>query len=142
MKRTPAKSGIAQNATEQAADGEVDASDKTPEESDEKISEETPKKAVRARKTPIKRTPARKTPAKKTPAKKTTAAEGDLPAEEDGVSDTLQQENGKPKRKYVRKVRPAQEVEPVREPPCKEAEGEPEEEIQPGGRRRRGAAKA
>lgn len=141
MKRTPAKSGKATRAAEHAADGELEASDKTPKESDDKISEETPKKPVRAKKTPTKRTPARKTPARKTPAKKTTAADGDLPAEEDGVSNTLQQENGKPKRKYVRK-RPVQEVEPVREPPCKEAEEEPEEEIQPGGRRRRGAAKA
>lgn len=141
MKRTPAKSGKATRAAEHAADGELEASDKTPKESNDKISEETPKKPVRAKKTPTKRTPARKTPARKTPAKKTTAADGDLPAEEDGVSNTLQQENGKPKRKYVRK-RPVQEVEPVREPPCKEAEGEPEEEIQPGGRRRRGAAKA
>ncbi|XP_073348340.1 general transcription factor 3C polypeptide 2 [Pagrus major] len=150
LKRTPAKSGKAKNATQQTADVEIEVTDKTPQESDGQISEEMPKKAVRAKKTPIKgtparKTPAKKTPAKKTPAKKTTATDGDLPTEEDGVSNTVQQANGKPKRKYVRK-RPAQEVEPVTEPPCKEAEGEPpiepEEELTPGGRRRRGAAKA
>ncbi|XP_044024943.1 general transcription factor 3C polypeptide 2 [Siniperca chuatsi] len=142
-KKTPAKSGKAENATQQTADGEKEATDKTPQESDGKISEETPKRAVRAKKTPTKKTPVKKTPARKTPT-----TDVGLPTGEGGVLDTVQQENGtpKPKRKYVRK-QPAQEVEPVTEPPCKEkGEGEPpiepEEEIQPGGRRRRGAAKA
>lgn len=140
-KKTPAKNGKAKNAGQQAVDGEEEGTDKTPQESDGKTSEETPKKVVRAKKTPTKKTPAKKTPAKKTPAKKTpTTGEG-------GVVDTVQQENGTPtpKTKNVRKRR-AKEVEPITEPPCKEDQGEPpiepEEEILPGGRRRRGAAKA
>ncbi|XP_022624983.1 general transcription factor 3C polypeptide 2 [Seriola dumerili] len=147
---TPAKIEEAKNATQQAADGEEKATNKTPQESNGKTSEETPKKAVRAKKTPSKKTPAKKTPAKKTPAKKTPAkrtpkAVGTLPGGEGGVVDNVQQENGtpKPKRKYVRKQ---QKATPVTEPPCEEAQGEhpaePQEEIEPGGRRMRGAAKA
>ncbi len=144
-KKTPAKSG---EATQPVADGET--IDKTPQESDGKISEETPKKAVRAKKTltkktPSKKTPAKKTPAKKTPAKKTPTTDGGLPIGEGGVVDAVQQENGVPKPKRKRK-QPAQEVDPAAEPPCKDAQGdppiEPEEETEPGGRRRRGAAKA
>ncbi|XP_041815137.1 general transcription factor 3C polypeptide 2 [Chelmon rostratus] len=147
-KKSPAERGKAKNDTQQAAGEDIEAPDEIPQESDGKISKETPKKAVRGKKTPTKKTPAQKTPAKKTPAKKTPAkktpakkTDGPLPSVEGGVVDTVQQENGTPKRKYVKK-RPAQEVEPVAEPACKEAEGEPEEETQPGGRRRRGAAKA
>lgn len=140
-KRSPSKRGKAQKATEEPAGGRAEAADETAEEADGKITKETPKKAARGKKTSTKKTPAKKTPAKKTPAKKT---DGALPAVEGGV-DAVQQENGKPKRKYVRK-RPAREVEAAPEPACKEAHGEPptepEEEIQPGGRRRRGAAKA
>ncbi|XP_070844275.1 general transcription factor 3C polypeptide 2 [Chaetodon trifascialis] len=140
-KRSPSKRGKAQNATEEPAGGGAEAAAETPEEADGKITKETPKKAARGKKTLTKKTPAKKTPAKKTPAKKT---DGALPAVEGGV-DAVQQENGTPKRKYVRK-RPAREVEAASEPACKEAHGEPptepEEEIQPGGRRRRGAAKA
>ncbi|XP_019108923.1 general transcription factor 3C polypeptide 2 [Larimichthys crocea] len=139
-KRTPAKGGEAENASPQAEDGE--ATGETPQ-TDENSSKETPKKVVRAKRTPAKRTPGRKTPAKKTPAKKTPIADGGFPTEDGGAVDPVQQENGKPKRKYVRR-RPVQEL--VTEPPCKEVQGEPptepEEEIQPGGRRRRGAAKA
>ncbi|XP_070782154.1 general transcription factor 3C polypeptide 2 [Enoplosus armatus] len=142
-KKTPAKRGKAKNATQQTADGGKEATDETPQESDGKILEETPKKTVRAKKTPTKKTPAKKTPTRRTPAKKTPTTDRGLPPGEGGVVDTEQQENGtpKPKRKYVRK-QPAQEVEA--EPPCKEAQGgppiEPEEETQPSGRRRRGAA--
>ncbi|XP_051265270.1 general transcription factor 3C polypeptide 2 [Dicentrarchus labrax] len=131
-KKTPAKSRKAKNATQQTEDGEIEATDKTPQESDGNISDETPKKAVRAKKTPTKKTPAKKTPAKKTPT-----ADAGLPAGEGGA--TVQKENGTTKRKYVRK-------RPVAEPPRKEAQEEPPvepvEEIQPGGRQRRGAAKA
>ncbi|KAM9339283.1 general transcription factor 3C polypeptide 2 [Symphorus nematophorus] len=145
-KKSPAKSGEAENDTQQTADGEIETTtEKTNQESDGNISKETPKKTGRARKTP-KKAPAKRTPAKRTAAKKTPTADtdGGRPAEEGGVVDAVQQENGKPKRKYVRR-RPVKE-EPVAEPPCEEAQGEPpaepEEEIQPGGRRRRGAAKA
>ncbi|XP_045898845.1 general transcription factor 3C polypeptide 2-like, partial [Micropterus dolomieu] len=151
-KQTPAKSGKAKNATQQTADGENEATDKTPQQSDGKTSEDTPKKVVRAKKTPAKKTPAKKTPAKMTPAKKTPAkktpnTDGDISSGKGEVLDTVHQENRtpKPKRKYVKKE-PTKETEPVTEPPCKEAEGElpiePEGETQPGGRRRRGAAKA
>lgn len=144
--KTPAKRGKAKNTTQQTAGEETEAPDETPQEPDGKISKETPKKAARGKKTP-KKTPAKRTPAKKTPAKKTAAKKTDeaLPTAEGGAVDTVQLKNGTPKRKYVKK-RPAQEVEPVAEPACKEADGEPptepEEETQPGGRRRRGAAKA
>ncbi|XP_070705564.1 general transcription factor 3C polypeptide 2 [Pempheris klunzingeri] len=136
-KRTPAKNRRAWDATEETDDEDTEAPDKTPQESDGKTSEETPKKAVRAKKTPAKKTPAKTAPAVKTPA--TDGGKG-------GV-DAVQQENGtpKPKKTCVRK-QPKQEVDSVTEPPCKEAQGgapiESEEEIQPGGRRRRGAAKA
>ncbi|XP_033505045.1 general transcription factor 3C polypeptide 2 [Epinephelus lanceolatus] len=138
-KRSPAKSRKAKTATQQSEDGEEEkAGDKTPQEPDGKTSEETPKKAVRAKKTPRKKTPAKKGPAKKTPT-----TDGDLPTGEGGVVVTAQQENGtpKPKRKYVRR-KPVQE--PAPEPPREEAQGEPTEpeETTPSGRRRRGAAKA
>ncbi|XP_039981813.1 general transcription factor 3C polypeptide 2 [Xiphias gladius] len=135
-KTTPAKVEKGKD-TQQPADGEKEATDATSQESDGKTLEETPKKLVRAK----------RTPSKKAPAKETPMADGGLPSGEGGVVDTLQQDNGtpKPKRKYVRK-QPAQKATPVTEPPCEEAQGErpvePEEEIEPGGRRRRGAAKA
>ncbi|XP_034756650.1 general transcription factor 3C polypeptide 2 [Etheostoma cragini] len=159
-KKTPAKRGKAKNASHQTEDGEKEAAFETPQESEGKTSEETPEKAVRARKTPTKKTPARKTPTKKTPvrktptkktparktptkktpAKKTPTTDGGLATGEGGIVDAVQQENGtpKPKRKYVRK-QPA--PEPVPEPPCQEAQEEPEETT-PSGRHRRGAAKA
>ncbi|KAA8582879.1 hypothetical protein FQN60_015425 [Etheostoma spectabile] len=146
-KKTPAKRGKAKNATQQTEDGEKEPEGKT--------SQETPEKAVRARKTPTKKTPARKTPKKKTPAKKTPTkktctkrtpakktptTDGGLATGEGGIVDAVQQENGtpKPKRKYVRK-QPAPEPDP--ESPCQEAQGEPEETTA-SGRHRRGAAKA
>ncbi|XP_071323756.1 general transcription factor 3C polypeptide 2 isoform X2 [Trachinotus anak] len=144
-KTTPTKIEEAKNETQQAADGEKEANDKKPLETDGKSPEETPKKAVRAKKTPSKKTPAKKTPAKRTPAKRTPKAAGGLPDGEGGVVDNVQQENGtpKPKRKYVRKQ---QKAAAAAETPCGEAQderpAEPEEEIEPGGRRRRGAAKA
>lgn len=144
FKTTPIKTEKVENATQQNTDGEEEA---TPQESDGKTSEEAPKKSVRARKTPSKKTPAKRTPGKKTPAPKTPTADGGLPAGKGGVVDAPQQENGKPKpkRQYVKKQH-RQTATPVTEPPCEEAPGEhpaePEEEIEPGGRRRRGAAKA
>lgn len=146
-KKTPGRGRKAKNVTQEAADGEKQETDKKAQESDEKTSEETPKKTVRARKTPSKRTPAKKTPAKKTPAKKAPATDGCLPTAAGGAVDAVQQENGtpKPKRKYVKKQR-AQDATPVTGPPCGVAQAEPpvvpEEETEPGGRHRRSAAKA
>lgn len=75
----------------------------------------------------------------KPPAQVTSILNGDVLAAEDAGVPNAQQENHKPKRKYVRKQRtPA--PEPATERPAEE-EAEPEEETQPGGRRRRGAAK-
>ncbi|KAI3364542.1 hypothetical protein L3Q82_011325 [Scortum barcoo] len=138
-RKSPATSREDKNATEPTAEEESIE----PQESDGQLSEDTPKKAGRARKTPIKKTPARKTPAKRTPAKKTPTTDGGV--ETGGVVDGMQQENGTPKPKRRRK-QPVQEEEPAAEPPCTEAQGdpptEPEEETERGGRRRRGAAKA
>lgn len=76
--------------------------------------------------------------ARKPPAEATPTSNGDvLPAKDAGVH-AAQQENHKPKRKIVRK-RPTPAEEPATEPAPEEPE--PEEETQPGGRRRRGAAK-
>ncbi|KAK5852620.1 hypothetical protein PBY51_006472 [Eleginops maclovinus] len=142
--KSPVKNGSNEDTTQQTEDGEEEET--LPE------SDETPKKAVRAKKTPAKKTPAKKTPAKKTPAKKTpakktlakktpakqtpTTAES-LPTGEGGIEAAVEQENGtpKPKRKYVKKQQPVKEVAP--EEPSNEAE----EEMTPSGRRRRGAAK-
>lgn len=76
----------------------------------------------------------------KPPAQATSISNGDVLAAEDVGVPPAQQENHKPKRKYVRK-RPTPVQEPATEPPA-EKEPDPEEETQPGGRRRRGAAKA
>ncbi|XP_029352864.1 general transcription factor 3C polypeptide 2 [Echeneis naucrates] len=144
-KTAPTTDTESKNATQQTADGEEKDTDKKPQEADETKSDETPKKTVRGRRSTSKKTPVKKTPAKKTPAKQTPKADGDLPDGERGVVDHVQQENEtpKPKRKYVKKQ---QKATPVTEPTCEVAQGkapeEPEEEIEPGGRRRRGAAKA
>ncbi|KAM7395967.1 hypothetical protein PAMA_007308 [Pampus argenteus] len=136
-RKTAAKSVKAKKATQQPEDGEEEPTDKIPQESDGKTSEKTPKKTVRAKKTPSKKTPAVKAP----------STDGSPPTAQGAGLDTTQQENGtpKPRRKYVRK-QIKQEVEPVTDPPpCEKDPGEPavepEEEIQPGGRRRRSAAK-
>ncbi|XP_026174751.1 general transcription factor 3C polypeptide 2 isoform X2 [Mastacembelus armatus] len=133
-KKSPTKIGKAKNATQQTTtDDNKEVTDKTPQVSDENPPEQTPKKRGRPRKTPSKETPAKKTP----------ATDGDLPAAEGGVVDTVKQENGTPKRKQVRKQH-VQEASPVAEPPREQDHGEPptepEEEPQPGGRRRRNAA--
>lgn len=78
------------------------------------ISEETPKKVGRPKKT-------------KTPG------DGDG----DGTGTGPQQENGTPRRKYTRK-----ETTRGPDPADQEAPGEPEEETPARGRPRRGAAKA
>lgn len=89
------------------------------ENPDEAISAATPEKVIRAGNPPAGVTP---------------TSNGDVLAAKDGDVQTAQQENHKPKRKVARKrVTPAAVV-PAEEP-------EPEEETQPGGRRRRGAAK-
>lgn len=62
-----------------------------------------------------------------------------LPAEGGVDGNPAQQENGTPKRKYVRKHT---EPDPLVQEAQAEPQTEPEEETQPGGRRRRGAAKA
>lgn len=91
-------------------------------------------------------TPKRRGRSKKTPLVKTASpsltvtADGDPPTTETGgAENSVKQENGtpKPKRKYVRK----KPVEEVRDPPDKKEQGEPDEEPESGGRRRRGAAK-
>lgn len=76
----------------------------------------------------------------KPPVQVTSISNGDILAAEDGGVPTVQQENHKPKRKYVRK-QPTPAQEPATEPPAEEGP-EPEEDTKPGGRRRRGAAKA
>lgn len=154
-KNSPAKTGKAKNVGQKTADGDDGEAERTPQDLDGQISEETPKKKVGrprkaptketpARKTPGRKTPGRKTPGRKTPGRETPTTDGGLPSGEGGVVDATQKENGTPKRKYVRK-RPAREVDPPAEPPLKEAPEEPqvvpEEELQPGGRRRRSAAK-
>lgn len=142
-KKSPPESEKPGNATQKTADGEVEVCVQTPQNSDGTISEETPKQAGRPKKTPTKKTPAKKTPAKKMPVR-TPSMDGGLPTAEGGDVGTVQQKNGTPKRKYVRK-HPAKEVEPATDS-CKEARVEPqaeaeEEEEAPGGRRRRSAAK-
>ncbi|KAK5618618.1 hypothetical protein CRENBAI_015431 [Crenichthys baileyi] len=86
----------------------------------------------------------KKTQLETTPSIIATAG-GDLPSGEAGgavVENSGQQENGtpKPKRKYVRK----KPVEKIRDPPDEKNPGDPEPdvEVESGGRRRRGAAKA
>ncbi|XP_008287899.1 general transcription factor 3C polypeptide 2 [Stegastes partitus] len=139
--KTPAKRGRPKSAARRTADEAKEATDKTPPEVDEESVVETPKKTVRARKTPAGRTGKKKTPARKSPL-----TDGNLPSVEVVVQDAVQQENGtpKPKRKYVRK-QPIQKVEPVEDPPSENNTGQPPgeaEEPESGGRRRRGAAKA
>lgn len=108
------------NSIQSTADKNLDV---TNQNADADIPKVTPKKVGRSRKTPAKETP--------------TSNGGVLTPKDEGV-DTVQQENEKPKRKYVRKHL-VQEVEPAAEPPPEEPELE--EETQPGGRRRRSAAK-
>ncbi|XP_062267798.1 general transcription factor 3C polypeptide 2 isoform X2 [Platichthys flesus] len=69
-KISPPKS---EDVTQPAEDKEKEATDKAAQESDGITSEETPKKAARAKRTPSKKSPAKPTPAKKTPSKKTPA---------------------------------------------------------------------
>lgn len=139
-KKSPAESERPGNAAPKTADGEMEVSVQTPQNSDGRISEETPKRAGRPKKTPTKKPPAKKTQAKNMPAR-TPSTDGGLPNAEGGHVDIVQQENGTPKRKYVRK-HPVKEVEPAADS-CKEAQVEPQEpeEEAPGGRRRRSAAK-
>ncbi|KAF3850228.1 hypothetical protein F7725_019947, partial [Dissostichus mawsoni] len=160
--KSPVKNGTNEDTTQQTEDGGQDETDKTLSESDE-----TPKKAVRAKKTPAKKTPAKKTPVKKTPAKKTPAkktpakktpakktpakktpakktpakqtptTDESLPTDEGGIVDAVQEENGTPKPK--RKY--VKKQQPVKEVVIEEPPNEAEEETTPSGRRRRGAAK-
>ncbi|XP_076011034.1 general transcription factor 3C polypeptide 2 [Genypterus blacodes] len=127
----PKKRGRPRKDAKKVLDGDQKASEQTPQQPDGDNSQEIPKKMERTKKTPSKRTP----------AKKESSIKDGPPTGKDGVVvDTLQQENGtpKPKRKYVRRQK-IQEVVPSKEPACQE---EPVEETTPGGRPRRGAAKA
>ncbi|KAM9840071.1 general transcription factor 3C polypeptide 2 [Aulostomus maculatus] len=147
QERTSRRGGAAASQTtprkrgKKAEGEEQEPVDSEPRESDEEIPEKK-KSPLRA-----KRTSSKKTRAKRAPARKTPAAAGSLPAGEGGAGDGVQQENGtpKPKRKYVRK-QVVKEVEPELNSACEknpeEPLVEPEEEATPGGRRRRGAAKA
>lgn len=114
----------------QFEEDELDETVETIQDPAGNISEETPKRVGRPR----------KKPGRKPAARKTVSADG-LPAEEGGDANPPQQENGIPKRKYVRKYKTqVMEPDPVVQEP--EPEPEEEEEVQPGGRRRRSAAKA
>lgn len=116
----------------QFAEDELDETVDTIQDSAGNISEETPKRVGRPK----------KKPGRKPAARKTVSADG-LPAEEGGDGNPPQQENGIPKRKYVRKYKTqVMEPDPVVQEAQAEPEPEPEEEMQPGGRRRRSAAKA
>ncbi|XP_034018307.1 general transcription factor 3C polypeptide 2 [Thalassophryne amazonica] len=115
------------------ADGDQEAMDKIPQTSVRKTSKKT------ERKTP------KKCVSKKTPVKP--AAEAELPGGESGAAGNVQQENGlpKPKRKYVKKQRvqqQASDTDPAGQEVERETQTEREEETPPGGRPRRGAAKA
>lgn len=112
----------------QSAEGQLDGNAKTTQDSAGNISEKTPRKVGRPR----------KTPGPKPVAGKMVSPDG-LPAEGGGEGSPPRQENGTPKRKYVRK-QPTQVMEPDSLVP--EAQTEPEEEMQTGGRSRRSAAKA
>lgn len=132
-KKTPARSGKPENVIQETADKDKDETDNAAQESGEKAPEKTPKRRGRGR--------GRKTSSKRTPAKKTPATGGCLPAAAGEAVDAVEQENGtpKPKRKYVKRKQ-AQNATPVTEPLGGEAPVMPEEETEPGGRRRRSAA--
>ncbi|XP_060948064.1 general transcription factor 3C polypeptide 2 [Limanda limanda] len=119
-KTTPPKSEDAENATQPAADKEKEATDKAAQESDGKASEETPKKAVRAKRTPSKQSPAKQTPAKKTPAKKTPAKKTPAkktPAKKTPAKDSLQKES--PAKDPSAKESPAKDSSAKESPPKK-----------------------
>ncbi|XP_014841528.1 PREDICTED: general transcription factor 3C polypeptide 2 [Poecilia mexicana] len=128
-RKTPTKRRKTKTPEQQTTNGEKESPQTIPADSVDTVI--TPRKPKRPRKTQ--------------PAE-TASAPGDLPTGETGggvVENSVHQENGslKPKRKYVRK----KPVEEVKDPPDEEKPdppAEPDEEVQTGGRRRRGAAKA
>lgn len=133
-KKTPAKRGRPRKATQQSADRQPASPG-----SDGNIPEKTPAKAKKtaSKKTPSKKTPSRKTPAKRTPAR---PKDGSQVAGDGAV----QQENEKPKRKYVRKQVVKEEVVldcPGEKNTAKPVNTPEEQEVGPGGRHRRSAAK-
>lgn len=136
----PAKVKAAEHATQQPVDGEQGAAELTPQELDGKNSEK--KTSKRGRKTRGRKTPAGRT----TPAGKSADVDAGLPVPggESGHVDCVQQENGtpKPKRKYTKR-KTLQTEPPVTETQSEEQSVQPdkEEEVEPGGRRRRSAAK-
>ncbi|KAM4633588.1 general transcription factor 3C polypeptide 2 [Polymixia lowei] len=132
--KTPVKRRRASKAAEPKAEGDQEA---TPHESVGETSQNSSKK------TPV----AKKTPAKRTPAKKKAANGKDASAVKVGDADTEQQEKEtpkpKPKQKYVKKWVTKEEVS-AETPAFHEDQtpAAPEDETVPGGRPRRGAAKA
>lgn len=128
-RKTPTKQRKTKTPEQQTTNGEKESPQTIPADSVDTVI--TPRKPKRP---------------KKTQPAETASAAGDLPTGKTGgsvVENSVQQENGslKPKRKYVRK-KPKEEV---RDPPDEkepDPPAEPEEEVQSGGRRQRGAAKA
>ncbi|XP_014327032.1 general transcription factor 3C polypeptide 2 isoform X1 [Xiphophorus maculatus] len=128
-RKTPTKQRKTKTPEQQTTNGEKESPQTIPADSVDTVI--TPRKPKRP---------------KKTQPAETASAAGDLPTGKTGgsvVENSVQQENGslKPKRKYVRK-KPKWEV---RDPPDEkepDPPAEPEEEVQSGGRRQRGAAKA
>ncbi|XP_072218267.1 general transcription factor 3C polypeptide 2 [Leuresthes tenuis] len=131
--RSAARNRKAKTAT---TDGEDESEDKRTPESVGQTVAETPKRRGRPKKS-----------LSKNVSNKAAVTDGDRPAGEAGEGadeNAAQQENGtpKPKRRYVKR-QPAQEVkDPQCEKDSEKLPTEPEEEVEPGGRRRRGAAKA
>ena len=131
--RSAAKNRKAKTPT---TDGEDESKDKRTPESVGQTVAKTPKRQGRPKKS-----------LSENVSDKAAVTDGDRPAGEAGegaVDSAVQQENGtpKPKRKYVKK-QPALEVkDPQCEKDSEKLPTEPEEEVEPGGRRRRGAAKA
>ncbi|KAM4521817.1 general transcription factor 3C polypeptide 2 isoform 1-T2 [Odontesthes bonariensis] len=134
--RSAARNRKAKTAAQPTTDEGNESTDKRTPESVGQTVAKTPKRRARAKRS-----------LSKNMSKKAAVTDGDHPAGEAGegvVENAVQQENGtpKPKRKYVRK----QPVQEVKDPQCEKDSGklptEPEEEVEPGGRRRRGAAKA
>ncbi|XP_038160054.1 general transcription factor 3C polypeptide 2 [Cyprinodon tularosa] len=126
-KKTPAKPRKTKTPPTETANGEKE---QIPPDTVEQTLV-TPKRRGRSKKTPLVKTAS---------PSLTVTADGDpQTTETGGAENSVKQENGtpKPKRKYVRK----KPVEEVRDPPDKKEQGEPDEEPESGGRRRRGAAK-
>ncbi|XP_041831045.1 general transcription factor 3C polypeptide 2 isoform X2 [Melanotaenia boesemani] len=130
--KSPAKTRTSKTAKQPTTSGDEESADEPASESVCQTVAKRSKKLGRPRKTASKET-------SKTAV--TTDGNGPLGAGEAVVLNSVQQENGtsKPKRKYVKKQR-VQEDPPHEKDPGKPST-EPEENVGPGGRRQRGAAK-